>query len=67
MNTVPSITLDNGVEIPQLGLGVWQVEDAIVADVVTTAIKGLDLRYPEVTEEMEKRLGEARTALAAEE
>jgi len=39
MNTVPSITLDNGVEIPQLGLGVWQVEDAIVADVVTTAFE----------------------------
>ena len=39
MSTVPSITLDNGVEIPQLGLGVWQVEDEIVADVVTTAFE----------------------------
>ncbi|WP_371405722.1 aldo/keto reductase [Kribbella sp. NBC_00662] len=39
MSTVPSITLDNGVEIPQLGLGVWQVEDAIVADVVTAAFE----------------------------
>jgi diketogulonate reductase-like aldo/keto reductase len=39
MSTVPSITLDNGVEIPQLGLGVWQVEDAIVTDVVTTAFE----------------------------
>jgi diketogulonate reductase-like aldo/keto reductase len=37
MSTVPIITLDNGVEIPQLGLGVWQVEDAIVADVVGAA------------------------------
>ena len=39
MSTVPSITLDNGVEIPQLGLGVWQVDDAIVSDVVTTAFE----------------------------
>ncbi|TDO62738.1 diketogulonate reductase-like aldo/keto reductase [Kribbella sp. VKM Ac-2571] len=39
MSTVPSITLDNGVEIPQLGLGVWQVEDAIVADVVAAAFE----------------------------
>ncbi|WP_327638508.1 aldo/keto reductase [Kribbella sp. NBC_00482] len=39
MNTVPSITLDNGVEIPQLGLGVWQVEDSIVTDVVASAFE----------------------------
>ncbi|MET9275268.1 aldo/keto reductase [Kribbella sp. NPDC003557] len=39
MSTVPSITLDNGVEIPQLGLGVWQVEDSVVTDVVTTAFE----------------------------
>jgi 2,5-diketo-D-gluconate reductase A len=39
MSTVPSITLDNGVEIPQLGLGVWQIEDEIVTDVVTTAFE----------------------------
>ena len=39
MSTVPSITLDNGVEIPQLGLGVWQVEDSIVTEVVTTAFE----------------------------
>ncbi|GAA1549088.1 aldo/keto reductase [Kribbella hippodromi] len=39
MSTVPSITLDNGVEIPQLGLGVWQVEDEIVTDVVTSAFE----------------------------
>jgi diketogulonate reductase-like aldo/keto reductase len=37
MSTVPSITLDNGVEIPQLGLGVWQIEDGIVTDVVESA------------------------------
>jgi diketogulonate reductase-like aldo/keto reductase len=39
MSTVPTITLDNGVEIPQLGLGVWQIEDEIVTDVVTTAFE----------------------------
>ncbi len=39
MSTVPTITLDNGVEIPQLGLGVWQVEDEIVTDVVDAAFK----------------------------
>ena len=43
------------------------VTRAIVADVVTTAIKGLDLRFPEVTDEMEKRLSDARAKLAAEE
>jgi diketogulonate reductase-like aldo/keto reductase len=37
MSTVPTITLDNGVEIPQLGLGVWQIEDSLVTDVVTEA------------------------------
>jgi diketogulonate reductase-like aldo/keto reductase len=37
MSTVPTITLDNGVEIPQLGLGVWQIDDDLVTDVVTTA------------------------------
>jgi 2,5-diketo-D-gluconate reductase A len=39
MSTVPTITLDNGVEIPQLGLGVWQIEDEIVTDVVATAFE----------------------------
>ena len=37
MSTVPTITLDNDVEIPQLGLGVWQIEDSLVTDVVTEA------------------------------
>lgn len=37
MSTVPTITLDNGVEIPQLGLGVWQIADSLVTDVVTEA------------------------------
>jgi diketogulonate reductase-like aldo/keto reductase len=37
MSTVPTVTLENGIEIPQLGLGVWQVEDEIVSDVVSAA------------------------------
>ncbi|QNE19545.1 aldo/keto reductase [Kribbella qitaiheensis] len=39
MSTVPTITLDNGVEIPQLGLGVWQIDDAIVTGVVESALE----------------------------
>ena len=39
MSTVPAITLDNDVEIPQLGLGVWQIDDAIVPDAVKAAIE----------------------------
>jgi 2,5-diketo-D-gluconate reductase A len=38
MSTVPTVTLENGVEIPQLGLGVWQIEDEIVPDVVRAAL-----------------------------
>src|SRR6476659_3333055 len=33
------ITLHDGVTIPQLGLGVWQVDHGITADVVSWAIK----------------------------
>jgi PPK2 family polyphosphate:nucleotide phosphotransferase len=39
---------------------------AVVADVVTTAIRGLDCRYPEVTPEHQALLEEARKKLAAE-
>ena len=42
------------------------VTRAVVADIVTTSIREIDLKYPEVTAEMEKRLDEARTKLAAE-
>src|SRR6266545_4873469 len=37
--SVPSVTADNGVEIPQLGLGVWQIEDGVVPDVVSAALE----------------------------
>ncbi|MGW5525748.1 aldo/keto reductase [Streptomyces xanthochromogenes] len=39
MSKVPSITLNNGVEMPQLGFGVWQVPDDEAAKAVTTAIE----------------------------
>jgi 2,5-diketo-D-gluconate reductase A len=42
MGTVPAITLNNGVEIPQIGLGVWQIPDGEVEGVIATA---LDLGY----------------------
>ncbi|GAB3441054.1 aldo/keto reductase [Streptomonospora sediminis] len=39
MTTVPEVTLNNGVRIPQLGFGVWQVESGDTADVVSTALE----------------------------
>ena len=39
---------------------------AVVADVITTAIRSLDLKYPEVTEEKRKALAEAKSQLEAE-
>ncbi|WP_439622604.1 polyphosphate kinase 2 family protein [Gemmata sp.] len=42
------------------------VTRAVVADVVTATVRGLDLAYPEVTPEQKKRLAEARKKLDAE-
>ena len=42
------------------------VTRAVVADVVTTAIQSLDLKYPEVTKEQQEHLAEARRQLSAE-
>ncbi|MDH6120301.1 aldo/keto reductase [Kitasatospora sp. GAS204B] len=39
MSTIPTITLNNGVAIPQLGFGVWQVPEAEAAAAVRTAIE----------------------------
>ena len=39
MAPVPTITLNNGVEIPQLGFGVYQVPPEDTADVVATALE----------------------------
>jgi 2,5-diketo-D-gluconate reductase A len=58
--SVPTIPLNNGVEIPQLGFGVYQVPPEDTADVVATA---LELGYRHIdTAEMygnEKGVGEA--------
>jgi PPK2 family polyphosphate:nucleotide phosphotransferase len=43
------------------------VARAVVADIITTTIQSLDLRYPEVTEEQKKLLSVARAKLEAEE
>ena len=42
------------------------VTRAVVADVVTTAIRSLDLKYPEVTDAQREHLAEARRRLSAE-
>ncbi|MBZ6472781.1 aldo/keto reductase [Streptomyces griseocarneus] len=39
MSNVPSITLNNGVVMPQLGFGVWQVPDDEATAAVTTALE----------------------------
>ncbi|MFF8828317.1 aldo/keto reductase [Streptomyces sp. NPDC015131] len=39
MSKVPSITLNNGVTMPQLGFGVWQVPDDEAAKAVGTALE----------------------------
>lgn len=39
MSKVPSLTLNNGVEMPQLGFGVWQVPDDEAVRSVSTALE----------------------------
>ncbi|WP_030548942.1 aldo/keto reductase [Streptomyces albus] len=39
MSNVPSIALNNGVRMPQLGFGVWQIPDDEAAAAVTTALE----------------------------
>ncbi|MGW1098095.1 aldo/keto reductase [Streptomyces sp. NPDC002455] len=39
MSQVPTITLNNGLEMPQLGFGVWQVPDDEATAAVTTALE----------------------------
>ena len=60
MTTVPNVLLNNGVEIPQLGFGVFQIKPADTVQAVTTA---LEAGYRHIdTAEMygnEKEVGEA--------
>lgn len=39
MTTVPTVPFHDGQSIPQLGFGVWRVEDEVAADVVEQAIR----------------------------
>lgn len=39
MSKVPFITLNNGVRMPQLGFGVWQIADGEATDAVGTALE----------------------------
>lgn len=39
MSKVPALTLNNGVEMPQLGFGVWQVPDDEATRAVSTALE----------------------------
>ncbi|HEY3869232.1 MAG TPA: aldo/keto reductase [Actinocrinis sp.] len=60
MNTVPSIRLNNGVQIPQLGFGVFQIEPSDTAQAVR---KALEVGYRHIdTAEMygnEREVGQA--------
>src|SRR3954452_21900318 len=70
MASVPTIRLNNGVEIPQLGFGVFLVKPEETVEAVTTA---LDVGYRHIdTAQMygnEKQVGEAvrRSELARDE
>ena len=39
MSAVPNIRLNNGVQMPQLGFGVWQVPDDQATEAVSTALE----------------------------
>jgi polyphosphate kinase 2 (PPK2 family) len=42
------------------------VARAVVADIITSAIRSLDLKYPEVTDEQREQLAEAKRSLEEE-
>jgi 2,5-diketo-D-gluconate reductase A len=60
MSAVPTIKLNNGVEIPQLGFGVFQVPPADTAEAVTVALRA-GYRHIDTAEMYgnEKEVGEA--------
>lgn len=39
MSSTPLVRLNNGIEMPQLGLGVWQVDSSVVESAVLTAFE----------------------------
>jgi 2,5-diketo-D-gluconate reductase A len=60
MSSSPTVTLNNGVEIPQLGFGVFQVRPAETADAVDAALR-VGYRHIDTAEMYgnEKEVGEA--------
>ncbi|SIS47114.1 aldo/keto reductase [Salimicrobium flavidum] len=60
MNAASTLTLSNGVKIPQLGLGVYKVEEADTKETVMTALE-LGYRHIDTASfyENEKEVGEA--------
>ena len=60
MPTVPNVTLNNGVEIPQLGFGVFQIKPADTVEAVQAAL-GIGYRHIDTAEMYgnEREVGEA--------
>jgi diketogulonate reductase-like aldo/keto reductase len=65
MTAVPTVKLNNGVEIPQLGFGMFQVPPADTVEAVTTALR-IGYRHIDTAEMYgnEKQVGEAIAAAA---
>ena len=51
------LTLNNGIEIPQLGLGTWFIRDDIVADAIKEAVNMILHRHMETSVESVKESG----------
>jgi 2,5-diketo-D-gluconate reductase A len=68
--TIPSLTLNDGASIPQIGLGTWPLDDTEVASVIETAV-GLGYRHIDTAAKYgnEKGVGAgiAATGLARDE
>ncbi len=67
MTRVPNITLNNGVEIPQLGFGVWQVAPAETKAATLVALEA-GYRHIDTAQmyENERQVGEAVRAFGAD-
>src|SRR5262249_3715131 len=61
----PATTTEEAPSSPGPAGHKW-VTRAVVADVITTAARSLDLKFPEVTEEKRKLLAKARSQLQEE-
>ena len=57
--TVPTLTLNNQTEIPQLGFGVFQVPPAQTADVVSQALQ-VGYRHIDTAQMYQNEQGSAR-------